>query len=730
MKYVIILAALLATSPLYSQTYFLNGMAQAVGNDCYQLTDAIVYQNGTVWYGDQIDLNEPFDIQMLLNFGNLDADGADGICFVLQTVGTSAIGQSGGGMGYLNFGTSLGIEFDTWRNPEYADLTSDHIAIEKNGDINHSSATNHIAGPIQMDALDPNVEDGEDHVVRIVWNPTLQQISVYFDCVFRLVGTVDLINDVFNGQNLVYWGFTAATGGSYNVQTVCLQENILNVGETVAICPGSSIQLSAANSSNGTYTWTPATYLDNPNSATPIATPPSDITYTVTFTDLCGNANSQDVSVSVEPLEVDLAQSAPLTCHTPQVFISSESNFDNLNYSWSTADGFIQGSTSNPMVTLNSPGTYVLNSNYQNECFASDTLTVESDFSDFNVTITGNTLVNCTTPTTTLSANGNLSGINYLWTTNDGSFTGPVISSNATVNAGGTYTVAAFLNLFCNGTYDVVVEENFTPAVANAGNDVTLNCYFPETELSGQSASVDEVLWTTSVGTIIGDPTSLTITASSPGNYTITSTNPESGCTAQDVVTVGANFLEPLVLVDTPDSLTCIRPEVTLNATISTINNTPFATLWTSANSNVIADADTNTPTVFQSDIYTITVVDTDNGCSTEVPVAVLESEEFDFNFDLLSYPDVLTPNADGLNNGWRPFLISNPDQDIATIFSSYHLQVFDRWGNRVYETTNQREFWEPSSDMEGVFYYTLEMESNCGRGASITKDGYIHLLH
>jgi len=727
---VMLLAAVLLNSSLFSQTYFLNGMAQAVGNDCYQLTDAIVYQNGTVWYGDQIDLNQPFDIQMLLNFGNLDADGADGICFVLQTVGTAAIGQSGGGMGYLDFGTSLGIEFDTWRNSEYGDLISDHIAIEKNGDINHNSTTNHIAGPIQMDALDPNVEDGEDHIVQIIWDPTTHQISVYFDCIFRLVGTVDLIADVFSGQNLVYWGFTAATGGSYNVQTVCLQENILNVGETVAICPGSSIQLSAANSSNGTYSWSPATYLDDPSSPTPIATPPSDITYTVTFTDLCGNADSQDVSVTVEPLEVDLAQSADLTCHTPQVFISSDSNFDNLNYSWSTADGFIQGSSTNPNVALNAPGTYVLNSNYQNECFASDTLTVEGDFSDFDVTITGNTLVNCINPTSTITANGTVNGTNYLWTTNDGSFTGPVFNASATVNAGGTYTVAAFYNIFCNGTYDIVIDENFTPAFADAGADVTLNCYNPTTSLQGQAGPDDEVLWTTSVGNIVGDPTSLNITATDVGFYTLTATNPESGCEAQDIVSVGANFLEPIILVENPDSLTCIRPEVTIQASASTINNTPFVYSWTSLAGFTIEDPTSSTPTVFHSDLYTLTVTDTENGCSAEMIVPVLESEEFNFNFDLLSYPDVLTPNQDRLNEGWKPFLISNPDQDITNIFTSYHLQVFDRWGNRVFESNLFNNAWEPSSDMEGVYYYTLEMESNCGRGADIAKDGFIHLLH
>ncbi|MFM1930831.1 MAG: hypothetical protein RL226_134, partial [Bacteroidota bacterium] len=82
-----------------SQTYFLNGTAFALGGDCYLLTPAIGNQNGAVWYANQIDLTEPFDLKFEMNFGIVDANGADGIMFVLQTVGTNALGQSGGGLG-------------------------------------------------------------------------------------------------------------------------------------------------------------------------------------------------------------------------------------------------------------------------------------------------------------------------------------------------------------------------------------------------------------------------------------------------------------------------------------------------------------------------------------------------------------------------------------------------------------------------------------------------------
>ncbi|MGB0424015.1 MAG: L-type lectin-domain containing protein, partial [Flavobacteriales bacterium] len=200
---------LCTTSP-WAQNYFLNGDATFLGDDCYLLTPAVNTQNGTVWYGDQLDLNEPFNIQFTMNFGSNDDNGADGIVFVLQTVGVTAIGESGGGIGYLGFDPSFGIEFDTWFNGDYGDPFYDHIAMVSNGVVDHNAPSN-IAGPVQASGGDINIEDGQDHVVQVIWNPTTMTMSVSFDCLFRLVGNVDLIEDIFQGQNLVYWGFTSAT---------------------------------------------------------------------------------------------------------------------------------------------------------------------------------------------------------------------------------------------------------------------------------------------------------------------------------------------------------------------------------------------------------------------------------------------------------------------------------------------------------------------------------------
>ena len=71
------------------------------------------------------------------------------------------------------------------------------------------------------------------------------------------------------------------------------------------VCAGSTSQLTAmVSGGTGTYTylWQPSTYLDDPTSATPICTPLSDITYTVTVDDGDTSLVSSPVSITVVPV--------------------------------------------------------------------------------------------------------------------------------------------------------------------------------------------------------------------------------------------------------------------------------------------------------------------------------------------------------------------------------------------------------------------------------------------
>ncbi|MFM7770665.1 MAG: L-type lectin-domain containing protein, partial [Bacteroidota bacterium] len=446
----------------------------ATGNDCYQLTYALNYQNGTVWYANQIDLTQSFDITFEMNLGNNDG-GADGICFVMHTQGTSAIGQSGGGLGYLNFGTSIAVEFDTWQNGEYGDPTFDHLAIVKNGDINHNGVNN-LAGPVQMDPFAANTEDGQTRTVRITWNPSTQIFQVYYNCVFRAQSTVDIINSVFGGQNLVYWGFTAATGGAVNVQTVCLTPNILNVGNEVEICQGGSTTLSVGAALNNTYSWSPATYLSDSTSSSPVASPPTSTTYTVSYTDLCGTQVAQSINVIVEPLTVNLSTPTTLTCSNPITTISSTSNFTGINYNW-LGPGITTASAASS-IQLNAAGWYILQSNINNQCFDEDSVLIMSDQIAPELTlISTESELNCSVITSTLSAEPNLAGVNYTWS---GFNIAQNNGSSIIINGPGSFNcIALDPNNGCTSSSNISINQNIQAPQLNGPITDTLTCQAP-----------------------------------------------------------------------------------------------------------------------------------------------------------------------------------------------------------------------------------------------------------
>src|SRR6187399_1297000 len=65
----------------------------------FEVTPNDFNQRGAAWQQEPVDLRQSFDRTFQLSFGSDDA-GADGIVFVLQGVGTDALGAFGQGLGY------------------------------------------------------------------------------------------------------------------------------------------------------------------------------------------------------------------------------------------------------------------------------------------------------------------------------------------------------------------------------------------------------------------------------------------------------------------------------------------------------------------------------------------------------------------------------------------------------------------------------------------------------
>ncbi len=167
----------------------------------------------------KIRLDNSFEFKFDVNLGCKDADGADGMVFMLQPISTN-IGSQGGGIGYDGVRPSVAIEIDTWQNLENNDPTYDHISIQLNGDIRHGGSNN-LAGPVTAILNNNNIEDCQWHAFTIRWDADNKILSAFIDNQLRVTTTIDLIKDVFGNDPSVYWGFTSATGGSNNHQRFC-----------------------------------------------------------------------------------------------------------------------------------------------------------------------------------------------------------------------------------------------------------------------------------------------------------------------------------------------------------------------------------------------------------------------------------------------------------------------------------------------------------------------------
>jgi len=225
-------------------------------NNIYTLTPNSFTQNGSAWNKNRLFLDQNFDISARVYLGNSDA-GADGIAFVLQNQSLNA-GSSGGGLGYAGITPSFAVEFDTYNNGSHEPV-QDHLAIIANG--NAAGVHNTYSTPFEV-----QMEDGQWHTVRFVWNAASKNFQVFYDGTRRHNFTVDLKANIFGGAPYVYWGFTGATGGATNLQQVqfdsyCYVQQVgvtalagtNNSNAALAFCEGSTVRLQASPSTS--YQW-------------------------------------------------------------------------------------------------------------------------------------------------------------------------------------------------------------------------------------------------------------------------------------------------------------------------------------------------------------------------------------------------------------------------------------------------------------------------------------------
>jgi VCBS repeat-containing protein len=245
----------------------LSGNATKPGADTYQLTPALGDQLGGAMSAQRLDVRQNFTLTFDVNFGADDA-GADGVGFVLHNDprGAATIGYGGSNLGLNSIVNGLGIAFDTYQNADRGDIATDSASWM---DTDAQTQTARISLG--------NVEDGTFKRVVVSWNATTHALSYSLNgATIATITDANFTQTYLGGSNFAYFGFTAATGGAVNTQTVRLIDAVATfegggpvgaapvaVADTFAATEDTALPVLAARNvlTNDTDTDTPAANL-------------------------------------------------------------------------------------------------------------------------------------------------------------------------------------------------------------------------------------------------------------------------------------------------------------------------------------------------------------------------------------------------------------------------------------------------------------------------------------
>lgn len=445
----------------------------------------------------------------------------------------------------------------------------------------------------------------------------------------------------------------------------------VSAGSDQSVCAGSTVVLTGSGAS--TYVW------DNGVSNGVAFTPLATTTYTVTGTDANGCVASDQVLVTVNPIPTINGGPDVTVCEGSTITLAATGG---TAYTWD--NGVTNGVAFTPSVGTQ---TYTVVDNNPTGCVSSDQVIV---------TVNPNPIVNagadqavCQGATVSLSA---LGANSYVW--NNGVVNGVPFVIQSTQ----TYTVTGTTAQGCIGTDQVTIQVTPTPQPSLTPS-TTFGCIPLEVTLNNSSPDLgNSFVWDFGNGTssnLVG-PHTVTYTQEGCFTLTLTATTPD-GCvgsqTYPSLICVASNPIAEFTAV--PSILTIISPITTFEN--SSQNASQY--IWDFGDgtgvSNILSPQHTY-PDVEGN--YTIQLIAiSDLGCRDTAWTTIEIQEALVFYV-----PNTFTPDGDQYNQQFKPIFTSGYDP------FDYHLMIFNRWGEVVFESYDAEYGWP----------------GNYGQGNGICQDG------
>jgi gliding motility-associated-like protein len=222
--------------------------------------------------------------------------------------------------------------------------------------------------------------------------------------------------------------------------------------------------------------------------------------------------------------------------------------------------------------------------------------------------------------------------------------------------------------------------------------------------LLGANAGMEEYSWSP------GGMTDSIVYVYLDGNYILT-TEDTGGCEARDTIAIAfvQNTLSPPLVSDT---VVCIGMPFILSAA-----GQPTIIWSTSTGSALSTGNEFEFPTGLQTDSTFYIMID-DGVCRSTMDPFLITVEECP-----PLTPNVFTPNGDGSNDFFQLY-----EPEALTL----HMEIYDRWGVKIYEYDGPYGFWDgtyqPTGKLcvDGVYYWVANIGYFNGNQK---KSGFVHLL-
>ncbi len=393
-----------------------------------------------------------------------------------------------------------------------------------------------------------------------------------------------------------------------------------------------------------------------------------------------GRANEANITILAAPL-ISVSASGPTTFCSGNSLIITASSREN-NYLWS--NGAIT-----PSITVSESGDYSVTVKNSNGCSRTTNaihVLVEQTLPPFAITSNKPPTI-CEGSRVELGVSL-VEGVVYQWQRN-GKNIGVSANALGVVEPGEYAVIISNLCSIVTARLVVSLLAKVSPPVATSVS----RCGPGSVNLTASGGIEGNYRWYNANGEPIASATSSQlITSALPSSTTFFVTNERFGCESPKVpvrVTI-----QPAPQINAgPDQVIEEGESVQLQGSGGTVYQ------WTSSATQATIQVAAPLVTPAKTTTYTLTVTDA-NGCAASDEMTIIVQKK-------LSVPNAFTPNNDGVNDTWEIINIESR-QDVK-------MEVFNRWGNKVYESIGYPRSWDGTVEGKelpmNTYFYVISLE-------------------